>query len=899
MYAMSDLQKRNPADLRKALLRRSNQECDRFEAAWKAGQRPRIEDHLAAVPEPERPELLRELILLEIDYRRSAGDPPQAEELLARFPGLDPTWLAGALSGAPTLPTTVSPAPPAGEPEDPLLDRRIGPYLIEQRVGSGGMGSVYKALRQDAYRQQVALKVIRPGLDGEEILRRFRTERQVLAELQHPHIARLLDGGATDDGRPYFVMEYIDGEPLDRYCERRRLGTRERLELFRTVCEAVQHAHQRQVLHRDLKPGNILVTADGTPKVTDFGLAKRLAGSPAPLAGADQTPSGAILGTPSYMAPEQAGGKRGEVGAAADVYALGAILYELLTGRPPFRAETPLDTLLQVLEGNPVPPRRLQPKLARDLETVCLKCLQKESGQRYPSVAALADDVRRFLEGDPVWARRVGRFERLWRWCRRKPALTAAAVLALLGLGIAGFFARQAHLTEEQRRAEKRQYAEEKALLAAMSGNADEAEKAIGEAVLLGSSPGQMCLLRGQVAFHKGDLEVARDHLEQAVNLMPDSVAARAMLALAYMHSGLHARWEQACLELDRLTPRTPEDFLFKGQAESLFRPESALQNLDEAIRRRDSLIARAVRLEVRANYALTTDDPEVAGRALEDAQVARAMLPGNPVVLASIVHAHLIAAGVFAEKGQFERCRAVLEQARRDAQALEPFASLRPAALARFEYFDYVGDEEAALVASRRAPKEYRYALMLYRRGQFEQALKAVEHTEGRRGMARVERAFILAELPDGPRRAGDLFSSAQADESRFGRLAAPMILLLLGRGPEAVQAYQTLRKDPTLVPPWFQGWYHRYLDYHCRTITGEQLLQAAGTCRPKLSEAHFAIGLHCLAEGDREGAKEHFRKCVAARVFFYWDYLWARAFLERLEEKDSTWPPWMPPKK
>src|SRR5262249_29845698 len=182
---------------------------------------------------------------------------------------------------------------------------------------------------------QVALKVIRPGLDSDEVLRRFQTERQVLAELQHPHIARLLDGGTTGDGRPYFVMEYIDGEPLDRYCDRHRPGTRERLQMLLTVCAAVQHAHERGVLHRDLKPGNVLVTADGTPRVTDFGLAKRLedqAGSP-PATG--QTPSGAILGTPSYMAPEQAGGK---VGPAADVYALGSILYELLTGRPPFQA---------------------------------------------------------------------------------------------------------------------------------------------------------------------------------------------------------------------------------------------------------------------------------------------------------------------------------------------------------------------------------------------------------------------------------------------------------------------------------------------------------------------------------------------------------------------------------
>jgi serine/threonine-protein kinase len=332
---------------------------------------------------------------------------------------------------------TVRNAPTAAEPaesDDTLIGRRVGPYLVEAPVGHGGMGSVYRALRQGDYRQRVALKVIRPGLGSDEVLRRFRTERQVLAELEHPHVARLLDGGSTDDGRPYFVMEYIDGQPLDRFCEARQLGTRERVGLLLAVCAAVEYAHGRGVLHRDLKPDNVLVTADGVPKVTDFGLAKRLEG------GSGHTASGAILGTPSYMAPEQAGGKAGAIGPATDVYALGAILYELLTGRPPFRAETPLETLRQVLTEEPVPPRRLHLKLARDLETICLKCLEKDPARRYPTVAALADDLRRFQAGEPIRARPVGRAGRLWRWARRRPAVASLLVVsfALLAAGLAG-----------------------------------------------------------------------------------------------------------------------------------------------------------------------------------------------------------------------------------------------------------------------------------------------------------------------------------------------------------------------------------------------------------------------------------------------------------------------------
>jgi uncharacterized protein (TIGR03067 family) len=476
-----------------------------FEQAWRSGKPPAIDDYLHHAGE-ERPALLRELVLVDLERRLKAGETARVEaylqrfealaaeppcmldlialeyeqrcrqeaaatvraEILERFPqyrqalaaclvGEDRAGHGGVLAGdapAATEGNTLAAEAPAGPPADALVGRRLGPYLIQERVGSGGMGTVYRALRQADYRQQVAVKVILSGLDSDEIVPRFQTERQVLAELEHAHIARLFDGGVTDDGRPYFVMEYIDGQPLDRYCDRHQLNTEKRLRLLQGVCQAAQHAHERGVVHRDLKPGNILVTADGIPKVTDFGLAKRMEGEPGALAtglahpGADapgspqgapaspaRTHTGAVLGTPSYMAPEQARGKPGEVGPATDVYALGAILYELLTGRPPFRAEAPLDTLHQVLHDEPVPPSHLKPKVPRDLQTICLKCLQKEPGKRYASAAALAEDLERFLRGESIRARPVGRVERLWRWCRRKPlaaGLCAALAVSLL-----------------------------------------------------------------------------------------------------------------------------------------------------------------------------------------------------------------------------------------------------------------------------------------------------------------------------------------------------------------------------------------------------------------------------------------------------------------------------------
>jgi WD40 repeat protein/tRNA A-37 threonylcarbamoyl transferase component Bud32 len=294
------------------------------------------------------------------------------------------------------------------------------------------MGVVYRA-RQTALKRVVALKMIRPGgLAGAAELGRFQAEAEVIARLRHPHIVQVYDFG-THAGVPYFSLEFVDGGSLDRKLGGGPMLPAAAAALAEQLARAVHAAHQAGVVHRDLKPGNVLLAADGTPKVTDFGLAKQET--------SDVTRDGAVLGTPSYMAPEQARGDVRAVGPAADVYALGAILYELLTSRPPFRAATVLDTLAQVKNDEPVPPRRLQPGVPADLETVCLKCLAKDPGRRYATALALAEDLRRWQEGLPITARRAGRMERAWRWARRRRALaglyaTAAAALVLLGVSL-------------------------------------------------------------------------------------------------------------------------------------------------------------------------------------------------------------------------------------------------------------------------------------------------------------------------------------------------------------------------------------------------------------------------------------------------------------------------------
>jgi hypothetical protein len=329
---------------------------------------------------------------------------------------------------------------------------QVAGYSILGILGTGGMGVVYRA-EQTALRRVVALKMILHGdYVGAEQRRRFQTEAEAIAALQHPHIVQVHEVG-EHNGLPYFSMEFCAGGSLEKTLDGTPWEPKRAAALLQTLAGAVEAAHQHGLVHRDLKPGNVLLTADGTPKVTDFGLVKRM-----DVAG--QTQSGAVVGTPSYMAPEQAGGAK-QVGPAADVYALGAILYELLTGRPPFKAATPMDTVLQVLSEDPVPVRRLQPKVPRDLETICHKCLQKEPHRRYGSAAALAVDLRRFLAGEPVQARLAGPLERAVKWARRRPAL--AALLLVTVLGMAGIVWKYID-AEQQKRSAQREAAKAEAI---------------------------------------------------------------------------------------------------------------------------------------------------------------------------------------------------------------------------------------------------------------------------------------------------------------------------------------------------------------------------------------------------------------------------------------------------
>jgi WD40 repeat protein/tRNA A-37 threonylcarbamoyl transferase component Bud32 len=319
--------------------------------------------------------------------------------------------------------SAMSAAPPTAMPT------RIGEYEVLDEIGRGGMGVVYKA-RHRRLGRVVALKMLLRGpFASPEEKSRFRAEAEAVARLQHANIVQLYEAGEYDGGdgqvRPYFTLEFVDGQSMSARMAARPQPPSLAASWAESLARAVQYAHDHGVVHRDLKPSNILLTSDGQPKLCDFGVAKLLTGSDL------KTLSGAVLGTVEYMAPEQAAGEA-TVGPAADIYSLGAILYSALTGRPPFQGTNALVTLEQVRQREPVPPRLLVPAVPRDLNTICLKCLEKKAANRYPTAAALADDLRRFLAGEPIVARPVTRWERAWKWARRRPALAA-----LLGLSLA------------------------------------------------------------------------------------------------------------------------------------------------------------------------------------------------------------------------------------------------------------------------------------------------------------------------------------------------------------------------------------------------------------------------------------------------------------------------------
>jgi eukaryotic-like serine/threonine-protein kinase len=571
-----------------------------YQTRWVAGESPSTDEYLRRFP------AYRDRLEDQLGRRASSGVPRRADtgpahpipETLTQGDAIQPAASLPGVSqdGAVLTPdserfalttgqratpeTLQGPAPDAGlRSPDTIptlsgLDRlreidqsppipTIPGYEIQCRLGKGGMGVVYKAW-EIALKRPVALKMILGSYHAQsDDLVRFTREAEAMARLHHPNIVQVYRVGAQD-GVPFFAMEYIDGSSLDQRLNGTPLAGNAAARLVEALAQAAHYAHEHGIIHRDLKPANVLLGEDGSVKLTDFGLAKDLGDAAGP------TQSGAVMGTPSYMAPEQAQGKIRDICPATDVYALGAILYETVTGRPPFKAATIAETLLQVLTNDPVPPRRLQPGIPRDLETISLKCLEKNPGRRYASAAALAADLARFLRREPIRARPASPVERAWKWARRRPAVAALAVVTVLAvcLGVA------AVMISLKRRAEH---------LAADLKHIRETEEARDQVRNL--------LLEGEDAARRQDWRRARDTAHDSLAqidrepALPREWRGRAETILARAEAGLRVR-EQEIRERQKRDAAAATLAQFRHHRDDALFHSSQASGLDPAVSR-------------------------------------------------------------------------------------------------------------------------------------------------------------------------------------------------------------------------------------------------------------------------------------------------------------------------
>ncbi|HSK76678.1 MAG TPA: serine/threonine-protein kinase [Thermoanaerobaculia bacterium] len=628
---------------------------------------------------------------------------------------------------------------------------RIGAYRIGRELGRGGMGTVYEAVRDGDFDRRVAVKVLRRGMDSEDVLRRFATERQILANLDHPNIARLYDGGTTPDGRPYFVMEAIEGEPVDRYCERLKLATPERLRLFLTVCSAVASAHQSLVVHRDLKPSNILVTADGVPKLLDFGIAKLL--GPDEGEGAEATVATSRLMTPGYASPEQVQG--GAVTTASDVYSLGVLLHELLTGK----------RLRRTGKGDPQRPSaavetsELKRRLRGDPDAIVAMALREEPSRRYGSVEQLAEDVRRHLGSEPVLARRGTVSYRAGKFVRRNRVALGVG-LAFVGLA-AAFVA--STVVQSARTARER----------------DKAEQALAFLVDLFevADPGES---RGDEITAREILDRGAGRVERELAGRPEAQAAlQETLGRVYRKLGVHERAEpllRSSLALRRkaLGPRHPDVAVSLTSLGDLLQIEGVYDEAERCYREALELRREAFgpeHPEVAASLNNLADllhdkgDLRAAGPLYREALAMRRRLfaPPHPDLAASLNNLALL----HHDQGEYDEAEALYREALGMRRTL--FGDVHPDVATSYNNLaallqarrDYAGAEplyRRALAVQRRVLGE-RHSNVLFTLRNFGMMLVAKgEPAEGERRLR--EAAALEAEIfrPDHPERATTL---------------------------------------------------------------------------------------------------------------------------------------------
>jgi tetratricopeptide (TPR) repeat protein len=808
---------------------------------------------------------------------------------------------------------------------DARENQRLGDFEIVREIGRGGMGVVYEA-RQVSLNRRVALKVLLGGigLDPESV-QRFQREAEAAGKLHHTNIVPVYASG-KENGTYFFAMEVIDGPSLAQVIRQRRqqpaggaapgpasgtglasssLGPdrgyfEQAAESIAEVADALDYAHKQGVIHRDIKPANLLLSPDGRLSLSDFGLA-RLLEQPA------LTRTGELGGTPAYMSPEQVTAGRVPLNHRTDIYSLGATLYEMLTLQRPFTGETREQLLAQILQKDPPPPRRVNPRIPVDLETICLKAMDKDPDRRYQTAGQMAEDLRRFGKRLAISARRPGPVERLMKWARRHPTAATAAGLIVLALGIAGFFAWQAHRSGQELRQEKARAALDLAMVAAMSGDLDRAESKLAVAEQLGAGTGQARLVRGMVELYRGDSDGAARILRQTVKEMPDSLAAHALLGAAYLHQQNLVELELVERRAQQLKPSTPEDIVFRALLMSISEPElgKALVN-DPEFRRNTSVLARAVRAEVLCNYAMFTGKADAAEAAVEAAERLSDVLPESPVTLKNIVMAYLVLASAQEAAGHLDLRDRAFEKAGAAAETLKAFPKSAVASLARYNYFerrDRLDEAEAVCEQARRTAGGFQFDLLLagilYRKGELERARMILWDVKRKGSFPVTALCYVLTDLGE-PQSVDQILEASDREiPTSIGRLYLYTVADFSGRRDAVVRLLKPLKPDQMANRQ--HGWYRHLLAYSQRDLKEEALLHLADS-RARECEAHFFIAMRHLGEGRRDVARLHFEKSAGTHMLGYNDYQWSRAFLARIEKTEKNgedWPGWIKPTK
>jgi tetratricopeptide (TPR) repeat protein len=765
--------------------------------------------------------------------------------------------------------------------------QKFGDYEILGEIAHGGMGVVYRA-RQVSLDRVVAIKMLLPGLSSPEYLRRFRTEASAAAGMQHPNIVAIHEVGVWQ-GRQYLVMDYVAGRSLAQRVmdmDRGRLDFRQIARWVALTADAVQYAHDRGILHRDLKPSNVLIDEKDRPHITDFGLAKQVGEE------SELTLSGQALGSPSFMPPEQAG-SRGKVSRRSDVYGLGGTLYYALTGRAPFKGDTPAEVMYEVLTLNPLPPRNINPAIPLDLETICLKCLEKEPARRYASTRMVAEELTRFLEDEPILARPIRIPEKIWRWCRRKPLVAGLAAVLTVSLMLAAWLGRQAHLSSQLAEQEQMQRAIDTALTEAWGGNGAAAEKAINEAERHGAANEWVPMLRGQIALYSPKTNEAVKQFEQAVALAPRSVAAKAMLATAYLYNGQFDRWADILESLGDLSPKTPEDYLFLGAALVGGYPDTsrAVSLLEQAAQKRPSGIAFIQLAMAEGFHAADAGSWPIAENAIKHCDAATMVLGEEHFVnLCVRLNVCNFAMRLCPEEERAGFRARAAEAARALESTMNPVGHMQ-----RAFYFQIIGDEAAELQAWRRALRKgvggmfvSYYASAMLNRDRSGEAMELLNRLDpAADGLKAISQAFLLLDSKH-PAEAEKQYSLAAASVRL--KVLAETIFLLAGDSTRVqADAAQLLGAIPPQHPDY------QALRFYAGWISAEELAAEAGSSGYQACGDYYLIAMLYLARGEREIARRYFRRCMETGTHWLIQYQWSRAFLARLE-RDPHWPQWIP---